>query len=146
VALPAFNVTGDLPEGIHHASLSEILRRFGTGTTQRQSATASLLRIHSLAQATGKLDRMIIFGSYVTERPTPNDVDIILVMRDDFDMRTCDQATQLLFDHRQAARVFGASVFWIRPAMLVTESLDSFVAHWQIKRDGTRRGIVEVGV
>ena len=32
----------------------------------------------------------------------------------------------------------------IRPSMLIAETLDHFIEHWQIKRDGTRRGIVEV--
>jgi len=39
---------------------------------------------------------------------------------------------------------FGASIFWIRPSMLLLESLEEFIEHWQIKRDRTRRGIVEV--
>ena len=57
---------------------------------------------------------------------------------------SCDASTMALFEHRQAEQRFGASVFWIRPAMLFNESLESFVARWQIKRDGGRRGIVEV--
>ncbi len=27
---------------------------------------------------------------------------------------------------------------------LISESLDEFIAHWQIKRDNTRRGIVDL--
>jgi hypothetical protein len=65
-------------------------------------------------------------------------------MRDSFDMRTCEEPAKSLFDHQRAARMFHASVFWIRPAMLINEPLDSFIAHWQLKRDGTKRGIVEV--
>ena len=41
----------------------------------------------------------------------PGDIDMILVMRDDFDMRTCDESTKPLFDHIQAAQRFGASLF-----------------------------------
>lgn len=51
----------------------------------------------------------------------------------------------MLFHHQAAQAVLGASVFWIRPAMLLLEDVDSFVAHWQGKRDDSRRGIVEVG-
>ncbi len=47
---------------------------------------------------------------------------MILVMRDDFDMRTCDESTKPLFDHIQAAQRFGASLFWVRPGMLATEA------------------------
>ena len=90
------------------------------------------------------LERLILFGSYITAKPDPNDVDIILVMRDDFDVQACDEESQKLFDHPRAAETFGASVFWIRPALLVLETLEEFIAHWQITRDQTRRGIVEV--
>jgi hypothetical protein len=84
MALPEFNSQGDLPEGVHRAPLDEILARFGGQTPARRAATASLLRIHHLAKGTGNLERFIIFGSYITTKAEPNDVDIVLVMADDF--------------------------------------------------------------
>ena len=108
--------------------------------------TARLRHIYHLARATRKLERLILFGSYITAKPDPNDVDIILVMRDDFDVHACNEESQKLFDHPRAAETFGASVFWIRPALLVLETLEEFIAHWQMTRDQTRRGIVEVRV
>ena len=36
------------------------------------------------------------------------------------------------------------SVFWVRPSLLFLETLEEFIAGWQVKRDQTRRGIVEV--
>lgn len=51
---------------------------------------------------------------------------------------------QGLFDHAVAQARYGASIFWIRPGLLVGESVEDFIAYWQIKRDGSRRGIVEV--
>jgi hypothetical protein len=142
--LPNFDSVGDLHEGVHQATMDEIRARFGHGTPQRQAVTARLLRIFHLAAATGKLDRVIIFGSYITTKPDPNDVDIVLVMHDDFEVQACDEATSRLFDHTQAAAAFGASIFWLRPSMLFLETLEEFIEHWQIKRDLTRRGIVEV--
>lgn len=38
----------------------------------------------------------------------------------------------------------GASVFWIRPEMLLGESLEKFFDFWQTTRDGRRRGVVEI--
>jgi hypothetical protein len=63
-------------------------------------------------------------------------------MRDDFSLSTCDDEQGKLFDHGQAQSEFGASIFWIRYSMLLRESVAQFVKHWQLKRDGTRRGIV----
>lgn len=65
-------------------------------------------------------------------------------MRDDFELTACDEEIRKLFEHTQAQAEFGASIFWIRPSMLLLETLDEFIAHWQIKRDRTRRGLVEV--
>ena len=137
------NSAGELPEGVHQATIDDILARFGSGSPQRQSVTARLRHIYALARATGKLERLILFGSYITAKPDPNDIDIVLVMRNDFDVHAYEEETRMLFDHPRAAEAFGASVFWIRPALLL-ETLEEFIAHWQITRDQTRRGIVEV--
>jgi hypothetical protein len=142
--LPSFNDEGDLPEGVYRARLGEVLVRFSAGTAKRQAVAAQLARIFNLVAATGKLERMVIFGSFVTAKPEPNDVDIVLIMRDDFNLGNCEEESKKLFDHGQAQLDFGASIFWIRYSMLLLESVDQFVKHWQLKRDGKRRGIVEV--
>ena len=142
--LPHLNSAGELPEGVHQATMEEVLAQFGSGTPQRHAVTARLLRIYELARTTGKLERLILFGSYITAKPDPNDIDIVLVMRNDFAVHACEEEARTLFDHPRAAEAFGASVFWVRPALLLLETLEEFIAHWQIKRDQTRRGIVEV--
>jgi len=143
MALPGFDVRGDLPEGLHKATLSEVLGRFGSGSEARQAATAVLQRIHRLVTATGKLDRFVIFGSYVTAKPDPHDVDF-LVMKDDFSLAACDEQTRVLFDHRRAEGEVGASIFWACPSALLRTSLEDFLLGWGTKRDRTLRGIVEV--
>ena len=142
--LPPFNDKGELREGVHRATMDEVIAKFGGGTSQRRAVTARLLRIYTLAKATGHLERLLIFGSYVTTNPNPKDVDIVLIMRDDFQVGACGGQTRKLFDHVSATEEFGASVFWMRPSMLILETLDDFINHWQIKRDRTRRGIIEV--
>ena len=142
--LPSFNHNGDLPAGLWQATIADVLARFGGVPAKRQAVTSRLLRICELARATGKLERFIIFGSYITAKPEPNDVDVVLVMRDDFDCNSCDNEMRTLFQHDHASAEFGASIFWIRPSLLILDTLDEFIGHWQIKRDGARRGIVEV--
>jgi hypothetical protein len=82
--LPEFNKFGDLPEGAHSASLAEVIARFGTGSAQHVAVTTRLNRIYELALATADLDSLLIFGSYVSDVIAPNDVDVILVMRNGF--------------------------------------------------------------
>jgi predicted nucleotidyltransferase len=142
--LPAFDNHGDLPVGVHLATLAEVIGRFGYGMPQRELVTARLIHIYELTRRTGKLLRFVIFGSYVTDKPEPNDIDILLVMTDDFDVPACDEQTQPLFDHLRGQAIFGASVFSIRPSTAFRVSVDEFIADWQIKRDQSRHGIVEV--
>jgi hypothetical protein len=97
-----------------------------------------------LAQRTGKLERLIIFGSYVSDTVAPNDVDVILVMNDSFHPDEAPIEAAGLFIHSIAQTRFGASLFWIKPTMAIGEPLDDFIAHWQRKRDDSLRGIVEV--
>jgi hypothetical protein len=142
--LPEFDSHGDLPAGVHEATLAEVLERFGHGTPQRRLVTARLERIYELAQRTGKLERFVIYGSYVTAKLAPNDVDIILIRRDDFLLPECDAETSPVFHHLQAQAELGASVFWTAPAGILLETVDQFMAGWQITRDQSRGGIVEV--
>lgn len=99
---PEFDDNGDLPVGIHQATIDEVVRHFGAGSLQRRLVAQRLERIFKLAISTGEVARFIVFGSFVTAKPEPGDVDIFML---------------------------GES-----------EALQ----HWQIKRDNTRRGIVEV--
>ena len=142
--LPDFDSRGDLPEGVQQASLVEVLERFSQGTPQRQLVTSKLVRIYELTRHTGKLERFVIFGSYVTAKPAPRDVDIILIMRDDFSEPECDEQTRAVFNHARAQRELGASIFWTCVSGVLIGTLDEFVAHWQVRRDRGRRGIVEI--
>ena len=139
-----FNSEGELPPGVHPATLEEVVSRFGNGSPIREEVTRRLRRIYQLASATGMLQRFVVFGSYVTSKPEPNDVDIVLVMREDFIIERCALEARGLFEHHRAAAEFGASIFWVRPSILFGQPVDDFIGHWQIKRDKTQRGIVEV--
>lgn len=144
MTLPEFNEVGDLPPGVHRATLEEVIARFGSEAGKRGLCTRRLVHVYGLALRTRYLQRFILFGSYITVNPDPNDVDIILVMDDAFRLEDCPVEAQGLFDHAVAQARYGASIFWVRPALLIGESIEDFVAHWQIKRDGSKRGIVEV--
>jgi Family of unknown function (DUF6932) len=143
VPLPPFTAHGDLPPGIYHATLAEVLERFGSGSPQRMLVGLRLERIYNVAWATGCLARCVIFGSFVTAKPLPNDVDVFLLMEDTFDVSQLTGEAQLLFEHAMAQTRFGASVFWLR-RLAVLEDEQTTLSHWQITREGYHRGIVEI--
>ena len=128
---------------MHPASLQEVLVQFGQATRQRKLVGMRLKRVYELAAATGHLKRFIVFGSFVTAKPEPNDVDVFLVMHDTFALNQVTGEARLVFDHPAAQAHFGASIFWLRQLAALPNEEEA-VLGWQLKRDGTRRGIVEV--
>ena len=84
--LPPLDETGNLPEGIHRASLTDVLSCFGIGSARRKWLGERLRELFTLAESTGKLRRAFLWGSYVTAKETPNDLDVLLVMAEDFSL------------------------------------------------------------
>lgn len=137
------NSGGDLPEGIHAATLRDVSAAFGSSGRERELLFQRLERIHRIATDTGHLVRFVVYGSFVTSKLIPNDVDVFMVFDDSFEASACDAEALLLLDHAVADAHFGASVFWLRrPAAFGGEQ--ATIEFWQTKRDGGRRGIVEI--
>ena len=138
-----FGPHGDLPIGIHGASLADVVALFGTGSRRRSLLADRLKRIYRLARATGQLRRFILFGSFVTRKTEPGDIDIFLIMDNAFDVTKIEDSARAIFDHAVAQAEWDASVFWARQEALLT-SEEEAIAYWQIKRDRNQRGIIEV--
>jgi hypothetical protein len=141
--LPPFNVDGDLPPGVHCATLSQVMDRFGQGSLQRRAVADRLRRIHDLVVSTGQLARFVVFGSFVTMESDPNDIDIVLVMENAIDLSSVSGEAALIFQHQEADSHFGASVFWSTRAGAFGGE-QAMIEYWQVKREGGQRGIVEI--
>src|SRR5438067_1636841 len=89
--IPEFNDDGYLPPGIHRATLEEIAKRFGQEPELRQAQTQSLRWLLDLAKRAG-VQRLIIDGSFVTDKWEPVDVDCVLLAGPDFPQ---DKAAEL---------------------------------------------------
>ena len=131
---PAFNEFGDLPVGVYRTTLADVIAHFGHGTAQRIVITTRLEHIYELARRTGFLQRLIIFGSYVTAEPNPRDVDIFLVMRGGFQPRDALSEAQRLFRHDTAQSELGASIFWVNAETSFADTEDLIIG-WQTRRD-----------
>jgi Family of unknown function (DUF6932) len=79
--LPPFDEHGNLPPGIHRASVEEVADRFGTGSEEREVEIKELSRFIEAARSVGA-KRLIINGSFVTDKVAPNDVDIVVLPGD----------------------------------------------------------------
>ena len=140
---PPLNEQGDLPVGVHSATLGEVIERFGKSSSCRAALVRRLDRIYPLVRETNGLARFILFGSFITAKDAPNDVDIFLLMADSFDVSKITGEAAVLLDHLAAQNYEGASIFWVRLAG-ASGGEQAAIEDWQIKRDGTRRGLVEV--
>ena len=123
--------------------MEQMLSRFGKGSRQRIAVAQRLERIYRVAVATGQVARFVVFGSFVTAKMEPVDVDVFLLMDNTFDMGQLTGEPRVLFEHAAAQAHFGASVFWLR-RLAALGGEEQAIADWQIKRDGTFRGIVEI--
>src|SRR5690554_5393735 len=135
MALPNFNADGDLPPGIYPAALPEVLERFGQGSIQRRAVADRLKRVYQLVTSTGQLARFVVFGSFVTSKEEPNDVDIMLIMEDTFDLSAVTGEAALPFQHSEADAHFGASIFWTRRAGAFGGE-QALIEYWQVRREG----------
>ncbi|MGO9108649.1 MAG: DUF6932 family protein [Thermoguttaceae bacterium] len=80
--IPDFDELGQLPPGVHLASLDEVAERFGSQSEIRREEVESLRWLVPLARCAG-ITRLVINGSFVTDRAEPNDVDCVLLAGED---------------------------------------------------------------
>jgi len=89
------------------------------------------------------LARFVVYGSFITIKADPNDVDLFLLMEDSFDLASVTGEAALVFQHMEADAHFGASVFWCRRCGALGGE-QAMIEYWQVRREGGRRGIVEI--
>jgi hypothetical protein len=82
-----------------------------------------------------------VWGSFVTAKLTPRDLDVLMIMDDDFEVERVAPAAQEIFDATQAKLRFESDVFWAR-ASIGEDVLR--LETYQISRIFRRRGIVEL--
>ena len=113
MALPPLTDAGELPLGVHRASLREILDQLGVVRRSEKSSPSAWTVSIVLPR------RPVIWSASGIrivrhDKLEPQDVDVFLVMENTFDVSQLAGDGYLLFDHAAAQAHFGASVFWAR--------------------------------
>jgi hypothetical protein len=80
--MAALGVDGLLPEGVHDMSLADVKARFGsfTSTDQRPRLYDKLEELVEAASAVDFVRFLIVNGSFVTAKPDPGDIDLIVAI------------------------------------------------------------------
>jgi hypothetical protein len=130
--LPPFDKFGNLPRGIHQASIEEIVDRFGHGSPEREVEICELMEVIAWAKQHG-VRRLIINGSFVTDKRDPNDIDVVLLPPR---------------DERQQQTMFEGEPMWPFLQLLVAAD-DADLERWAVDdfgtdRNGCPKGVVEV--
>jgi hypothetical protein len=98
--LPEFNSEGDLPSGVHATGWHEFQSRFGLATARRVWVFGRLQALVEFAAKTGQLRRVFVWGSFVTMKPAPKDLDILLIT--DFEVERIAPPSRDVFDSTRA--------------------------------------------
>jgi predicted nucleotidyltransferase len=141
--LPELTDRGELPPGVHVADWQEFQARFCGSSSRRIWLSSRLRALLALAGASGKLRRVFIWGSFVTAKPAPKDLDILLIMEEDFEVDGIAAPAQAVFDSVRAKLLFESDVFWAR-ASIGHELLSLWLDTYQTSRSFRKRGIVEL--
>jgi hypothetical protein len=132
VMIPDFDDNGYLPAGIHPADLEEIEARFGHEPELRRVQMESLRWLIDLAKRVG-VRRIVVNGSFVSDKWEPNDVDCVLLREETFPRDVSADAE------------LWAGLPFIQMAVVGQKEFDLYVgAIYATDRHGTTKGMIEV--
>lgn len=100
--LPELNRQGELPAGVHQAGWEEFRARFCGSSPRRVWLSGRLRTLLDLAGASGELHRVFVWGSFVTAKPAPRDLDLLLIMDEDFEVDRVAAPARAVFDSVRA--------------------------------------------
>ncbi|MFH1918473.1 MAG: hypothetical protein ABIP48_01105 [Planctomycetota bacterium] len=130
--IPAFDDEGYLPPGIHLATVQEISARFGRESELRRVQMESLLWLVELARRAGA-QRIVVNGSFVTDKLEPNDVDCVLLVGEGFPRDEAAEAELL------------SGLPFVNMELVDQEAFGQFTEKtFATDRDLVRKGMIEV--
>jgi hypothetical protein len=146
LSLPELCPNGLLPPGIHAASLAEVVERFGSGSAARVRSAELLKAVVRAAIQYETIKRILIWGSFVTAKPEPNDLDYTAIVGIDFRTTILAREHLRFLSPRDARAYYGVDRSYVvisdYPIDFFVEKLD-FVT---TTRDGIEVGVVEISV
>ncbi len=144
--IPAFEPSGLLPPGVHDCPLEEIKARFGgfQGSDRRPRLFAKLEAFVAQARASRMVRELVIAGNFVTAKPAPNDIDLIVIVPGIHDL-TADlpPAAYNVVSKKRVQKRFGFDIVAVREG---TSEINDVIAFFhQVRGEPTaRKGILRI--
>jgi predicted nucleotidyltransferase len=110
-------------------SLDEFAKQYGVSTPRRQFLFNQARMVISLLRATGQVKRAFVFGSFVSEKPNPNDVDFFVAMAEGFTTSHLKGKIAEVFQNEVCRIRYGVDLFWVTEAIgesRIQDMLDVF--------------------
>lgn len=146
--IPYLNSDGCLPDGIYDASLQEVEESFG----RFQSSDRRVTLFHKLREYIrelalwGNVEEILLDGSFVTSKPDPGDIDLIVVLKHDFDFRSPTTPSEYnLLSRKRTLKMYGFHVF----SVIADSGLyNKWVGYFRqdTSRPGLAKGLVRLRV
>ena len=124
-------------------SLDEIRIRFGIGTPRRQFLFRQLTLVSAQLASTGSLKQLYLFGSFVTGKAVPNDIDLFGVMSAGFSTDQLFGGILDVFRHDVCRIRYHADVFWVTEAV-GADQIKDLLEIFSRDRDGRDQPVFEV--
>jgi hypothetical protein len=144
--IPALSPEGYLPAGVHDCTLDELRLRFGQfqGSDRRPRLFERLQRFVREARATGLIAAIIVDGSFVTAKDSPNDIDLIIVLRAGHDFNASLRPFEYnAISRQQIRRLFRFDALMAQENSIVLTEHVSFFS--QVRRQpGQRKGMLRI--
>jgi hypothetical protein len=148
VPIPQFDENGLLPPGLFDCTLPELKDRFGVfqGNDRRPRLFSWLEELLTGMRRSGMFESVLVDGSFVTAKSTPNDVDLIAVLPANHNFeRELSMADYSLVSRTLLRRRFGFDVILARHGSTLYNTYMEFFSH---VRDAThlRKGLLRLGL
>jgi len=146
LAIPELQSEGYLPPGIHSASLSEVQARFGSSSAARQRQSELLGQIVEAAWGYPTIKRVLVWGSFVTAKVEPNDLDYSVIVSVAHDRERITPQHRRFFVPSYARRYYGVDKSYL---VIKDYPLDVYVERVDVVcRNRSRRpcGILEISI
>jgi hypothetical protein len=146
--IPPFNADGLLPAGVFDCTLEEVHRRFGSfqKSERRPKLHTRLVEMLEKVRRTQLFVAVVIDGSFTTTKSEPNDIDLILVLRQDHDWNQDVSPDDYQFlSRRQVRQRFQFDVFIALDGGAIYEDM---IAFFSKARDNpnVRKGMLRIAL
>ena len=146
--IPSFTSEGFLPEGIHDCSLEEVRKAFGSfhSTDRRPQLYRKLDEFVKALRSLKIPCFLVIDGSFATGEPRPNDIDLILLLPQEWDLHAeLLPPAYNLISKKHVKRIWGFDLLVAREGTREYLKYVTFFQRVRYRRN-VRKGILRIKI